>query len=134
MDDWNVEQIHVFAERLRGIEAELMAQIEQRREASAAVELDQTKVGRLLRMDALQQQAMSQASDQRATQQLVRVRAAMTRLSEGRYGRCLSCSHPLLPARLEADPCAVLCMDCQQDKDEESAREARREGVLGRRA
>ncbi len=134
MDDWDAEQIREFAERLRNLEGELVTQIEQRRDASAAVELDQTKVGRLSRMDALQQQAMSQASDQRAAQQLVRIRAAMTRLSEGRFGRCLSCSSPMLPARLEADPCAVLCMDCQQDKDEESAREARRESVLGRRA
>ena len=82
-------------------------------DASAeVVQLDQAKVGRLSRMDALQAQAMAQASGQRRTAQLREIDAALRRIDDGCYGDCRSCEEPIDPRRLEADPTARLCIDC----------------------
>ncbi len=82
-------------------------------DASAeVVQLDQAKVGRLSRMDALQAQAMAQASGERRLAQLREIDAALRRIDDGSYGDCQDCEEPIDPRRLEADPTARLCIDC----------------------
>ncbi len=90
-------------------------------ESAAVVELDQSKVGRLSRMDALQAQAMAQASGQRREAMLRNIEAALKRIDDGTYGLCRDCDEPINPKRLEFDPTALRCIDCagnleQQDK------------------
>jgi len=50
-----------------------------------------------------------------------RVRAALTRVDQGTYGRCVDCGRELPDERLEARPEAERCVDCQQ-KAEAAAR------------
>lgn len=83
-----------------------------RNEASAPVILDQSSVGRLSRMDAMQQQAMAQNTRQRALIELKRIDAAIARCNDGSYGMCISCDDEINPKRLELDPAATLCIDC----------------------
>ncbi len=80
--------------------------------ASEVVELDQARVGRLSRMDAMQAQAMSQASGRRRENMLQKIAAALERIDNGDYGGCKSCEEPIDRKRLEFDPTAVLCIDC----------------------
>lgn len=85
-------------------------------DASAAiVELDQSKVGRLSRMDALQAQAMAQASGVRREKTLRSIGAALQRIDEGNYGVCEECDVAINPKRLEVDPVARLCIDCASE-------------------
>jgi RNA polymerase-binding protein DksA len=42
---------------------------------------------------------------------------AMERLDAGTYGRCESCSQPILKARLQAFPSATLCVRCKQREE-----------------
>jgi DnaK suppressor protein len=37
---------------------------------------------------------------------------ALAKLDDGSYGRCDSCGAPIAPARLDAVPESVLCIDC----------------------
>ena len=59
------------------------------------VELDQTSVGRLTRMDAMQRQAMAQATERQRQTQMARLTAALERLDAGDYGYCTSCGEPI---------------------------------------
>jgi DnaK suppressor protein len=43
---------------------------------------------------------------------LAAVNAAIERLADGRYGRCLRCGQSIGRERLEARPAAELCIDC----------------------
>jgi DnaK suppressor protein len=43
---------------------------------------------------------------------LTEVDAALSRLDEGRYGRCERCGNPIGAARLEARPTATTCISC----------------------
>jgi DnaK suppressor protein len=93
---------------------EITSHTATRAEAGRTVELDQTRTGRLSRMDALQGQAMAQAAQQRAQMQLRRIEAALARLDAGDYGLCAQCEEPIAPRRLEADPAAPLCISCAE--------------------
>ena len=103
----------------------MKARLEQRREelahlteaASGArrpVELDQTRVGRLSRMDALQNQAMSIETERRRQVELKRIEAALERIAEGEFGYCLSCGEEIGAKRLELDPTTPVCIDCAE--------------------
>jgi len=84
---------------------------------AAIVQLDQTKVGRLSRMDALQAQAMAQASGERRAAQLREIDAALRRIDDGNYGDCERCEAPINPRRLDAYPTARLCIDCASNAE-----------------
>lgn len=76
------------------------------------VELDQTSVGRLSRMDALQGQAMAKATSARRAQRRQRIAAAFARMDEGEFGYCTECGEEIAPARLDLDPTAATCIGC----------------------
>lgn len=84
-------------------------------EDSAPVELDQTRVGRLSRMDALQGQAMAQETARRREVELQRIDAALARVDAGDYGYCVRCDEEIAPARLKIDPATPTCVDCASD-------------------
>ncbi len=81
-------------------------------EARAPVTLDQQSVGRLSRMDALQQQAMAEAQERARKRDLVRIEMAERRLAEGDYGWCAECGEIIPDKRLEIDPMAEKCVRC----------------------
>ena len=99
-------------DKLLELRAELLAAAEAGKESAAVVELDQSKVGRLSRMDAMQVQAMAQASAQRREQTLRQIDAALKRIDDDAYGYCLKCDEAINPKRLEFDPTVTLCIDC----------------------
>ncbi len=76
------------------------------------VELDQTSVGRLSRMDAMQQQAMALAIERRRAIALARIDAALARIEAGEYGWCVQCGEPISPKRLALDPALPTCVAC----------------------
>ena len=84
--------------------------------AAAVVELDQSRVGRLSRMDALQDQAMSQERERRRALQLQRIAAALKRIAQDEYGYCTECGDDIAVKRLEFDPAATLCFNCADEK------------------
>lgn len=82
------------------------------REGRATVALDQQSAGRLSRMDALQQQAMARATQERRDAQRRRLTAALERIAEGEYGYCEDCGEEIAEARLALDPAATRCISC----------------------
>lgn len=90
----------------------LQSNSEQLERAAETVVLDQSKVGRLSRMDAMQQQAMSQEQLRRRARQIKDIQAALQRLDEGDYGFCLDCGEGINPKRLEIDPATPYCIEC----------------------
>lgn len=78
----------------------------------APVQLDQQSVGRLSRMDAMQGQALSQASDQRRKARIMALDAAIRRFDDDEFGFCVDCGEPIAIARLRVDPATNLCIAC----------------------
>ena len=76
------------------------------------LELDQSQVGRLSRMDAMQVQEMALEQERRREIEIKRIYAALIRISEGEYGFCAKCGENISPKRLEFDPSTPMCVDC----------------------
>ena len=85
-----------------------------------SVELDQTRVGRLSRMDAMQAQAMAQETQRRDELESRRIEAALQRFETDEYGYCLRCGKNIAEPRLRVDPAATLCISCASAAERDS--------------
>ena len=90
-------------------------------EAAAVVELDQSKVGRLSRMDAMQAQAVAKATANRRALMLRGIQAALERIDAGEYGRCQNCDEEIPSNRLEIEPTASYCIRCASELEQGSS-------------
>lgn len=92
--------------------AELQSRDGTNADSRNTVVLDQSSVGRLSRMDAIQQQAMSKATRQNRTTEIQAIKNALLRLEEGEYGYCDYCGDDIPTKRLELTPTAIKCVGC----------------------
>lgn len=86
--------------------------LEGLKESSKPVDLNDP-IGRLSRMDAIQQQQMSLESKNRALLTLKQIEAALGRIKGGSYGLCLKCEEEISEKRLRARPESPFCSGCQ---------------------
>ncbi len=101
-----------FEELLKQIRHEIKQLAETGDNAAQPIELDQTRVGRLSRMDAMQAQAMSLEAKRRREIELNRIKSALIRIEDGSYGECLECAEMIAVARLQHNPSATHCIQC----------------------
>ena len=101
-------------ERLRARREELLRLTAAHEDESEPVEVDQSSVGRLTRMDALQSQAMAAEVERRRELEIARIESARERIEQGEYGYCVSCGEPIAPKRLELDPATPVCLSCAE--------------------
>lgn len=106
------EQLERFRSLLEKRRQVLLATEAVSREAAKPVKLDQSSVGRMSRVDALQAQAMALEAARRKELQLMRIEAALRRIERGEYGLCRSCEEDIDVRRLEFDPSTPLCITC----------------------
>ena len=90
----------------------LMDVLESGKSAAGTVKLDQTSVGRLSRMDAMQSQAMLQEASRRRQQSLRDISKALARIDSGDYGLCEECGEQIAEKRLQINPTARYCIEC----------------------
>jgi len=101
-----------FRAQLIELRDEILAVGETGDQAAQPVELDQSKVGRLSRMDAMQAQAMSLETKRRREVHLRQIDAALNRIDADDYGRCIDCDEWIAHRRLEFDPATTRCIRC----------------------
>jgi len=112
MVDLTQNDLKRFEEKLLDLQEQIMGIAELVGESAQTVELDQNRVGRLSRIDAMQGQAMAQASAERQAQKLRFIEQALARIDDNVFGLCLECDSSIKTARLEADPTVEHCIDC----------------------
>lgn len=106
------EKIAAFRARLEAMLEEIGRDDALGAAGQKTVELDQCAVGRLSRMDALQGQAMAQATQARRHASRTRIAAAFARMDDGEFGYCTECGEEIAPKRLELDPTIPTCIHC----------------------
>jgi len=104
-------------ERLLRLRRELESAAAASEHSTQVVELDQSRVGRLSRMDAMQAQAMSQAAARQRDSMLRGITTALERIDNDEYGFCQSCEEPINPLRLEINPTAKFCIQCAEKSE-----------------
>ena len=115
--DLSDNDLQHFKSLLLKLKAELLKAGEIGQQAEEVVELDQSRVGRLSRMDAMQAQAMSVETGRRRRMHILAINTAVARIENGDYGDCYDCGENINPKRLEADPTARLCISCAQAQE-----------------
>ena len=100
----------VLDERVHEVEGALAAAGED----AAPVGLD-LAIGRLTRVDALQQQYMASSRRRNLEVELARIRQALVRIDGPSFGECELCSEPIGYRRLLVRPDATLCIRCQDE-------------------
>ena len=119
MDELSEDQIETLRTALLALQRDLRVTLADEGGRSETVDLDQP-IGRLSRMDAMQQQEMAKAERRRAELRLERVAVALEAFEDDEYGWCRDCEEPIGYRRLMARPDSFFCHACS------TAREARR--------
>lgn len=116
MDDIDIMK---FKQRLQERREQLLALEQTADSAAQTVQLDQSKVGRVSRMDAMQAQAMSVETRRRRQLELKKIAVALNRIKDDEYGYCISCGEEIDPRRLLIDLSASLCIRCAENNQKE---------------
>ncbi len=112
-EDLTDAQIDALTADLHALRDELTTSIADAAAAAKPVTLDQQAMGRVSRIDAIQQQQMAVASRERARTRLLLVKQALSGVADGRYGECRKCEEPIGFRRLKARPESPICLRCQ---------------------
>jgi DnaK suppressor protein len=80
--------------------------------AMKPVQLDQSSVGRLSRIDSLQTQGLTAGLQEREQAKLGQILEALKRMEAGTYGRCVVCGADIAFERLLVFPEAPNCVAC----------------------
>lgn len=107
-----------YRSRLLALQDELRQHYEMGASATDTVELDQARMGRLSRMDALQQQKMAESSQAGIRRRLLLIARALERIDSGDFGYCMACDEEIAPARLQIQPETPLCLRCQSQREQ----------------
>jgi DnaK suppressor protein len=101
-----------FKNQLLAQHQEILVDTQSSKNARQPVELDQSSVGRLSRMDALQDQAMALETNRRRQVELLHIQTALARIEDGNFGECQNCGESIALKRLQIDPTTPVCIDC----------------------
>lgn len=116
--DLNSAQLKQLIDLLEKQKVELQQQLENTEADSQPVTLDQQSVGRVSRIDAIQQQQMALASREHNKNLLIAVNKSLNRANNEEYGYCLECGEAIGFKRLQVQPYAEFCLDCQSVKEQ----------------
>ncbi|MEX0964715.1 MAG: TraR/DksA family transcriptional regulator [Pseudohongiellaceae bacterium] len=118
MDQLSTNQLQDLRALLLTRKTKLEQQLEDAVSATGVVTLDQTTVGRVSRIDAMQQQSMAVSTRSKAQTSLRKVLAALKRIDVNDYGYCSQCDELIEHKRLCVQPEASHCLKCQDQLDQ----------------
>mgnify|MGYP002623571435 FL=1 len=114
MDPLTEEQIEALRAALVRLRDDLDRGSTTAEAAARPVGLDEP-IGRVSRIDAIQQQQMARAAHQAMIVRRQQIEAALAAIERGEYGLCRRCEEPIAVARLQAAPETPFCLDCQSE-------------------
>ena len=112
-DSLTVEEAERLREALLRRRDEVHQGLDAARDDAKPVGLD-LSIGRLTRVDAMQQQHMAASRRQRLETEHAQIQQALSKLAAGTYGECVRCGEPIGYPRLAARPETPFCVTCQQ--------------------
>lgn len=114
MDELTTAQITELTATLRALQAELEDRLANASDRTDTVDLDQP-IGRLSRMDAMQQQEMAKEQMRRSKIKLAQIKQALVAVKDETYGLCRRCEEPVGYRRLKASPETPFCLPCRAE-------------------
>ena len=106
----NIVQLENYRQRLFLLKQEVVKSLTE--ESPGVVELDQSRMGRLSRMDALQDKQIAIEVQHRLKRKLQAIEGALNRINNDDFGFCYLCDEAITEARLTFDPTVTWCLQC----------------------
>ncbi|MCK5682367.1 TraR/DksA C4-type zinc finger protein [bacterium] len=106
-----------YRKQLLALQKEILASELGAREGAQPVELDQSRVGRLSRMEAMQAQAVALESRRRRQLKSQQIKIALQKIDAGTFGLCSRCDEEIDKRRLDFDPATPMCISCAQSME-----------------
>ena len=100
-----------FRDKLKTLLSEIEEYLEKSKDSAEAVSPDKG-LGRLSRMEAMQDQQMVLELRRRRKRRKLEVINALTRLENDKFGRCIFCGGEISQNRLDAFPEVQTCVSC----------------------
>ena len=116
MDELTAEQLEELRFDLTEERARLVEFLKISKDDAKPVDLGEP-IGRLTRMDAIQQQQMTKANRAASERKLRQIESALEALGKDEYGYCRSCEEPVGYPRLKARPESPFCLECQDARE-----------------
>ncbi|MBT3667923.1 MAG: hypothetical protein HN548_10645 [Opitutae bacterium] len=107
----NQSDLGRYQKKLEELISDIENYLKKSEESAAVVEPDKG-LGRLSRMEAMQDQQMVLELRRRKKRQLLDVRNALKRIEQKSYGTCLFCTKTISSDRLDAFPEVQTCVNC----------------------
>jgi DnaK suppressor protein len=117
LDQLTPKQTQELRSLLQANKTKLEQQLLDAESATGVVTLDQSTVGRVSRVDAMQQQSMAVSTRAKAESTLRKVLIALKRIDREDFGCCGQCDEPIQFNRLKVQPQANHCLKCQDQLD-----------------
>ncbi len=109
-------QLSQFKQNLIYLQQQLQELEQEFAKSGDTVTLDQSSVGRLSRMDAMQAQQMALEASRRRQLQTQKIEGALRRIESDDYGYCFVCEEEIDFRRLKADPTNTRCLKCAEQQ------------------
>lgn len=106
------DQLNKFKQKLLKLQQDLQELQQEFAQSGDIVKLDQSSVGRLSRMDAMQAQQMALEASRRREMNAEKIEGGLRRIESGHFGYCFYCEEAIDIKRLEADPTNTRCLKC----------------------
>lgn len=108
----NKQRLNEFKRMLQALQVSTEQRARNNQDALKTVELDQNRMGRLTRIDALQGQQMAQEAERRRLLKLKQIGGALLRINNDDFGYCFKCDQDIAVERLNFDPTITRCINC----------------------
>ena len=105
------QSLESYRKQLQELLDEIEGYLAKTEQSAEAVSPDKS-LGRLSRMEAMQDQQLILEARRRKKMQKVAVLSALQRIEHGQFGTCIFCGKSIDPARLEVAPESSTCVSC----------------------
>ena len=107
----NEKDLSIYKQKLESMLLEIDDYLSKTKDSAAAVEPDKG-LGRLSRMEVMQDQQMVLELRRRKKRQLLEVKNAITRIEQNLFGKCVFCGKKISSERLNVFPEVQSCVNC----------------------
>ncbi|MEM1323799.1 MAG: TraR/DksA C4-type zinc finger protein [Bacteroidota bacterium] len=107
----NTEERAVFKQKIIDKIARTEAKIRDLEEMAKPIG-PENAIGRVSRMDAINNKSVAEAALRNAKQQLSKLQVALNKVDQSSFGICAFCKQPIPPARLLFMPESSRCVRC----------------------
>ncbi|HCO01392.1 MULTISPECIES: TraR/DksA family transcriptional regulator [unclassified Methylophaga] len=110
LNQMNIVQLENYRQRLFLLKQEVEQSLTE--DSHQVAELDQSRIGRLSRMDELQDQQLAIEVQFSLKRKLQAIEGALNRINNDDFGVCYLCDEAITDARLTFDPTVTRCLQC----------------------